>query len=92
MKRIPNNISLANIVWLINPHTRVKVADLEFPNGRYDSTESGTIIYDGLAKDLGSMKTSSMLMARAYNSKVYHIDIENADEIRVKVCTKWEVF
>ena len=89
MKRIPNNISLSNIIWIISPYTKVRVIDVERPRVACDRI--GTLIYDGLAKDIQSINNSSAV-ARACNSKVYGMDIENEGEITVVVCTKWEQF
>ena len=85
MKRIANDVAVATVLYTIGGLQSVKIVD--YPT-QYDCdySKNGTVVYDGLAKDLYGYR-----MAKYTDAKVQGIKIEDG-AIVFDVLTKFEQY
>lgn len=87
MKRIMNDVALATISYVMNPHQKVRIVDFETRDAMYHNrVRCGNVVYEGTVYGLSDYR-----LGKYTDAKVYGMSIDD-DVIVFDVMTKWEQY
>lgn len=90
MKRIPQNIAVQTLSYILRPNQLIRIVD--FPN-LYDCSENinGEVVFDDEVSCLNSWKYGKILSSKIHEILPRH-NVHGTNYIVVKICTSVDEF